>query len=72
MEIFQINLDSWDNVKASFLQSFKPKHSAKTICSNLQDLTQKPRESIYIDSPGNIKMFKRFMASKPDMMPQAV
>ena len=72
LEIFQIDKESCDEVKACIICSFKPKHSAKTLCCNLQDLMQKPRESVYVYFAQNIKVFMRFMASKLDTMPQAV
>jgi hypothetical protein len=61
LENFQINKDSWNNVKASFLLSFKPKHSMKSACSNLHDLNQKPGISKYVYCAQNIKMYKIFM-----------
>ncbi len=48
------------------------KHSTKTVYANLQDLTQKPGEGIYAYFAKNIETFKRFMASKPENMPQNV
>ena len=38
LEIFRINKDCWDEVKVSFLWSSNPKHSAKSMCYNLQGL----------------------------------
>jgi len=40
------------------------RNTAKTICANLQEQIQKPRESVF-------QTFKRFMASKPDEIRQS-
>jgi hypothetical protein len=72
LEIIQINKENWNNIKASFPRYFKPKHPAKTVCSNLQDLTQKPQQGVYVYFAKNIEMFKRFMGNKHDTMPQVV
>ncbi len=59
-------------MKARFLKSFNPKHSAETLCTNLQDITQKYGDSVFAYFPKNIEAFKRFMSAKPDDLPQAV
>jgi hypothetical protein len=41
-----IDLAVWDNVKKEFLETFKPKYSAKTVCANFADLRQHPEESM--------------------------
>ncbi len=43
---YTINLNDWDEVKTEFLQTYEPKYSAKTICSNFSDLKQMPNESM--------------------------
>jgi len=53
-------------VKASFLCSFDAKHSAKTVCANLQDLTQKSGDSIFTYFSRNFETFKHFMSAKDD------
>jgi len=69
LDIFQINPEDWNKVKTSFLQSFKPKQSPSTVCANLQELIQKPRESAFNYFAWNIGMFKRIMTCKTDQMP---
>jgi hypothetical protein len=71
LEVFQTNKEDWATVKASFLKSFEPKYSAKTVCANLQDLNQKSCKGVFAYLK-NIEAFKQFMATKPDKMPQAV
>ncbi len=44
--LFQVDKENWDDVKTCFLCSFKLKHSAKTVCANIQDLTQKSGEVV--------------------------
>ncbi len=44
----------------------------KTICTNFKDLTQKPRENVYLYFAPNVEMFKRFLLSKPNDMPTAI
>jgi len=72
LEIFQVDKENWNDVNTSFLYSFEPKYSAKRVCANLQDLTQRPGEGVYIYFAKNIETFKRFMASKPNTMPRAM
>jgi hypothetical protein len=36
-----VDTDNWDTVKAEFLETYEPKYSAKTTCTNFTDLTQK-------------------------------
>jgi hypothetical protein len=55
LDIFQIDKEAWANVNAIFLCSFELKHSANTVCANLQDLTRKSGESIYIYFAKNVK-----------------
>jgi hypothetical protein len=41
-----IDLAIWEDVKKEFLDTFEPKYSAKTICTNFADLKQHPDESM--------------------------
>jgi len=41
-----IDLAVWDDVKKEFLDTFEPKYSAKTVCTNFADLKQHPEESM--------------------------
>jgi hypothetical protein len=41
-----IEVNDWDVIKAEFLESYKPKYSAKATCANFIDLNQKTDESI--------------------------
>jgi hypothetical protein len=43
---YTINLAVWDEVKKEFLETYKPKYSAKTICTNFADLKQMSSESM--------------------------
>ncbi len=69
MDTFQINKESYNDIKASFIRSFEPKHSTKTVCYNFQDLKQ--RECAFYFAC-NLETFKRFMSSKLSDMSQAV
>ncbi len=64
LEVFQTDKDDWNTVKTSFLCSFDPKHSAKTIYANLQDLTHKSGDSVFTYFSKNIETFKWFMSTK--------
>ncbi len=48
LDVFQTDKENWATIKANFLLSFEPKHLAKTICANLQDLTQKIGEGFFL------------------------
>ncbi len=41
-----IDFAVWDDIKKEFLDTFKPKYSAKTVCANFADLKQHPDESM--------------------------
>ena len=63
-----IYLDNWDTVKAEFLESYKPKYSAKTTCVNFTYLTQKYDESIN-DYTYRVQMaYKHLTDNKPATM----
>ncbi len=71
METFGMDKTSWDAVKTSFLRSLDQKYSAKTVCANLQDFMQRPREAVFPYFAQNVGTFQRLMAAKPNKMPQA-
>jgi hypothetical protein len=62
--MFQTDKEDWDAVKSSFLHSFDCKHSAKTACANLQEITQKSGDSMFTYFSKNIVTFKLFMFAK--------
>jgi hypothetical protein len=69
---FRVNKENWNAIKTSFLKFFNSEHSAKTICTNFQDLTQKPGESVHDYFSQNLETFKRFMSSKLSKMPSTI
>jgi hypothetical protein len=61
----RINVDDWDIVKAEFLETYKPKYSAKMTCANFTDLNQKSDETIN-DYTYCVQMaYKRLTDKKP-------
>jgi hypothetical protein len=52
---------SWDTIKASFLQSFKQKYLAKTVCANVQDLMWKPGEAVFPYFAQNMERHSRIL-----------
>jgi hypothetical protein len=48
------------------------KHSAKTICSNFQDLTQRPGEGVYLYFACNVETFKGLISSNSNDILQAI
>jgi Retrotransposon gag protein len=63
-----IHLDDWDTVKAEFLESYKPKYSAKTTCVNFTYLTQKYDESINDYTYWVQMAYKHLIDNKPATM----
>jgi hypothetical protein len=41
-----LNINDWDVIKAEFLETYEPKYSAKTTCTNFTDVNQKSEESV--------------------------
>jgi hypothetical protein len=63
-----IDTNNWDTVKAEFLETYKPKYSAKTTCTNFTDLNQKSEETIN-DCTYRVQMtYKRLTDKKPAPM----
>jgi hypothetical protein len=63
-----VDTDNWDTVKAEFLETYEPKYSAKTTCTNFTDLNQKSEESIN-DYTYHVQMaYKRLTDKKPAAM----
>ena len=63
-----VDVNTWETVKAEFLETYKPKYSAKTTCANFTDLNQKPDESIN-DYTYRVQMaYKRLTDTKPAAM----
>jgi Retrotransposon gag protein len=60
-----IATNNWDVVKAEFLETYQPKYSAKTTCTNFTDLNQKAEESVN-DYTYRVQMaYKRLTDKKP-------
>jgi hypothetical protein len=72
LDTFQVNKESWEDVKACLICSLEQKHSPKTVCYNFQDLAQTPGEVVYLYFAQNMGTFKRFRSSKPNKMPLAI
>ncbi len=63
-----INLNVWNDVKKEFLETFEPKYSAKTVCSNFTDLKQHPDKSMN-DYHCRVQMaYDGFIDNKPATM----
>jgi Retrotransposon gag protein len=60
-----IATDNWDTVKAEFLETYKPKYSAKTTCANFTDLNQKAEESVNNYTYRVQMAYKRLTDKKP-------
>jgi len=52
---FRVDNTRWEPIKRRFLKSFDPKHSDKTVCTNLQDLVQKYGEKVTTASPTTLR-----------------
>jgi hypothetical protein len=63
-----IDVDYWDIVKAKFLESYKPKYSAKTTGTNFTDLTQKTDESVNNYTYHVQMAYKHLVDNKPTTM----
>jgi Retrotransposon gag protein len=64
----RVDTNNWDTVKAEFLETYKPKYSAKMTCANFTDLTQKSEETIN-DYTYRVQMaYKHLMDKKPAAM----
>ena len=46
LEDADINKQDWDAVKTEFLEAYEPKFTAKTTCTNFQELIQKQGETV--------------------------
>ena len=44
--IIGFDKESWDDVKAEFLKAYSPRFTAKTLCTNFQDLRQKQEQTV--------------------------
>jgi Retrotransposon gag protein len=63
-----IDLAVWEDVKKEFLDTFEPKYSAKTICTNFADLKQHPDESMN-DYRCRVQVaYNRLINNKPTTM----
>ena len=40
------DMESWDDMKTEFLKAYAPRFTAKTLCTNFQDLRQKQEQSV--------------------------
>jgi hypothetical protein len=40
------NMKNWDEMKAEFLKAYAPRYTARTLCTNFQDLRQKQDETV--------------------------
>ncbi len=60
-----IDTADWQVVKAKFLESYKPKYSAKTTCANFTDLNQKSDETIKIYTYRIQMAYKHLTDNKP-------
>ena len=72
LERMGLNPDDWNVVRTEFLASYEPRYTAKANCSNLQDLYQKPGESVtnFLNRVNEIQ--ERFNELKPTPVIPAV
>ena len=46
LQDLDININSWAEVSTNFLENYEPKFTAKTTCTNFQDLVQRNNENV--------------------------
>jgi hypothetical protein len=61
-----IDRDNWEAVKNAFLQSYEPKYTAKTTCSNLHELVQRQGEGAHDYYLRIIDTYERMCECRPD------
>ena len=72
LENDDIAVNNWDIVKAEFLKAYEPRYTAKTNCTNFQDLVQRTGENVQDYYLRVVEIYKRFCEAKPAMVPLAV
>ncbi len=63
-----LDVNDWDVIKAEFLETYEPKYSTKTTCTNFTDLNQKSEESINDYTYRVQTAHKRLTDNKPATM----
>ena len=66
-----INITVWDTVKTQFLKAYSPKFTAKTTCTNFQELVQKAGENVQDYFLRVSDTFEMFLKAKP-AIPDAI
>jgi hypothetical protein len=62
----EVDISTWENAKKVFLENYEPRYNARTTCTNLHDLKQRPNESCHDFSIRINETFKRLKESIPD------
>jgi hypothetical protein len=57
---------TWDNIKAQFLKTYKPKYSARTTCANFADLAYRVSKSVDDYHLRVHQAYKKLFDSKPE------
>jgi len=63
-----VNVANWDTVSAEFLAAYEPKYTAKTTCTNFQELIQRQGEGAHDYYLRVCDAFKRMCEAKADDM----
>ena len=72
LETHHFPRDDWNVVKREFLRAYEPKYTAKTNCTNFQELIQRTGEPVYDYYLRVNEIWKRFIEAKPALNPVAV
>jgi hypothetical protein len=72
LETHDFPRNNWNIVKREFLRAYEPKYTAKTNCTNFQDLIQRSGEPVYDYYLRVNQIWKRFMEASPVVPPVAV
>jgi hypothetical protein len=60
-----VNIENWEQVKTEFLRAYAPKFTARTTCTNFQELVQKSGETVQDYYLRVVEAFKRMCEAKP-------
>jgi len=60
-----VNRENWNEVKANFLRTYAPKFTARTTCTNFQELVQKQGEAVHDYYLRVTESFRHMCEAKP-------
>jgi hypothetical protein len=63
-----INKNNWQQLKTEFLAAYAPKFTARTTCTNFQDLVQRSTEQVHDYYLRVSEAFKKMCEAKPAMI----